>query len=332
MRLKTFKNIDTMDTKDKINNIEDKNVDVKGNDASVGGVETTIQEPTEKEASIAATAVETAKEVANVAGAAVKGTVKTVGVFAKVMGFIFGKLPLLGAVVAVVVLGSLFVFNPFGWEGSLFGKPQIEKTENIVQEVKKIAEFTTACYCEESVIKDNKITTVASWWGNSVDTVNHEIVLTVKCKVRAGYDLSALREDDLVVKGDTIDIKLPAPKVFDVISNPSDYRIFEEIGDWGHDEIVALQKQGKEKMLQNALNSNILEKANKIGKDRVASLFAAFGFNVVNVTLSDIPVREQAPEVAPVAKAVVEQVEAPAVEATPVVDTVAVVVEEQVAA
>ena len=86
MRLKTFKNIDTMDTKDKINNIEDKNVDVQGNDASVGGVETTIQEPVEKEASIAATAVETAKEVANVAGAAVKGTVKTVGVFAKVMG------------------------------------------------------------------------------------------------------------------------------------------------------------------------------------------------------------------------------------------------------
>ena len=77
MRLKTFKNIDTMDTKDKINNIEDKNVDVKGNDASVGGVETTIQEPTEKEASIAAPATFATSFAVSTAVAAIEASFST---------------------------------------------------------------------------------------------------------------------------------------------------------------------------------------------------------------------------------------------------------------
>ena len=103
--------------------------------------------------------------------------------------------------------------------------------EDIVEEVKKISEFTTACYYEESVIKNEKFTTEAQWFGNEQDTINHSVVLTVMCKVRAGFDLSTLSDNDLTVRGDTVDIKLPAPKIFDVISNPSDYKIFEESGE-----------------------------------------------------------------------------------------------------
>lgn len=236
------------------------------------------------------------KDVVNAAGATVKGTVKTVGAFAKFVSFIFSNLPLVGIIVAVIVAAWLFSFNPFGWNINLFGKPQIEKTANIVEEIKKISELTTACYYEESVLQNNKFTTKKHWIGNDVDTVKHTVVLTAMCRVRAGYDLSMLGENDLIVKGDTVNIKLPAPKIFDIISNPSDYRIFEESGDWKHDEIVAMQVQGKERMLQNALENNILEKANIIGKERVATLFATFGFNVVNVTLTDVPVREKVSE------------------------------------
>lgn len=291
------------------------------------------------------------KDVVNAAGATVKGAVKTVGAFAKFVSFIFSNLPLVGVIATVIVAAWLFLFNPFGWNMNLFGKPQIEKTANIVEEIKKISELTTACYYEESVLQNNKFTTKKHWIGNDVDTVKHTVVLTAMCRVRAGYDLSMLGENDLIVKGDTVDIKLPAPKIFDVISNPSDYRIFEEIGDWEHEEIVAMQVQGKERMLQNALENNILEKANIIGKERVATLFATFGFNVVNVTLTDVPayVAPEQPEavveqVAPAVEEAVEEVAAPVVEevAAPAVEEVAeevaapateaVVAEEQVAA
>ena len=262
------------------------------------------------------------KDVVNAAGATVKGTVKTVGAFAKFVSFIFSNLPLVGVIAAVIVAAWLFLFNPFAWNMNLFGKPQIEKTANIVEEVKKISELTTACYYEESVLQKEKIITKKQWFSSDVDTVKNTIVLTVLCKVRAGFDLSMLGENDLVVKGDTVNIKLPAPKIFDVISNPSDYRIFEESGDWKHDEIVAMQVHGKERMLQNALANNILEKANIIGKERVATLFATFGFNVVNVTLSEVPARMKpaTPVTEPVSPVVEEQTEVPAVEVVPAVE------------
>ena len=283
------------------------------------------------------------KNVVNAAGA----TVKTVGAFAKFVSFIFSNLPLVGVIAAVIVAAWLFLSNPFDWNMNLFGKPQIEKTANIVEEVKKISELTTACFYEESVIKSEKFTTKKHWYGNKIDTVKHEIVLTAMCKVRAGFDLSMLGDGDLVIKGDTVNIKLPAPKIFDVISNPSDYRTFEEIGDWEHEEIVAMQVDKKDKVLQNAHNHNILQKANHVGKGRVTTLFQALGFNVVNVTLTDVPayIAPEQPEaaveqVAPaveeavgeVAAPVVEEVAAPAVEEVAAPSTEAVAAEEQVAA
>ena len=43
------------------------------------------------------------------------------------------------------------------------------------------------------------------------------------------------------------------------------------------------------------------KKANKYGKERISALFETFGFNVINVTLSEIPVVAEEPtaEVAP---------------------------------
>lgn len=225
---------------------------------------------------------------------AVKGGVAVAGngFFATLFGFITAHMPavLIAAAVSAVLATTAYIVADMN-------KPLlIENTANIVEEVKKISEFTTACYYEESVIQDHKLTTKKQWFGNELDTVENSIVLTVLCKVRAGYDLSAIDGDALVVKGDTVNIKLPAPKIFDVISNPSDYKIFEEIGKWEHDEVIVLQKQAKEKMLQNALDHNILEKANSIGKERIKTLFATLGFKVINVTLSDVPAREVAPK------------------------------------
>ena len=300
-----------MDTNNKNNNhLEDNNIapqdnNVAGNDTNtqneitgnnnkdsfmknVNNVVTKGEKIAETAINAADKAGEVGKTVLKTAGTVAGGAAKGVGILAKITGFCFNNPQLVGIVAAVLVVGYFLLFNPFGWNLNLFGKPQIEKTANIVEEVKKISEFTTACYYEESVIKNEKFTTEAQWFGNELDTINHSVVLTVMCKVRAGFDLSAISENDLIVWGDTVDIKLPAPKIFDVISNPSDYRIFEESGEWQHEEFVAMQKEGKKKMLQNALDQNILEKANTIGKERIKTLFTSFGFNVVNVTVTDV--------------------------------------------
>ena len=203
------------------------------------------------------------------------------------------KLKIYAAVIGVVVVGVAILFlwwNPLGWSFSLpklfgAGGVKIENTANVIEKVKKISELVTTCYYEEYVLlsKKNELKEVGLF-KKSVDTLYNEIVITVKGTVRAGFDLSKIADDGIKVHGDTIDIKLPAPQILDIISNPSDYTIFEESGKWSHEEIVALQSQGKERTLNNALQHNLLLKANEAGKERVADLFRSFGFSVVNVT------------------------------------------------
>ena len=203
------------------------------------------------------------------------------------------KLKIYAAVIGVVVVGVAILFlwwNPLGWSFSLpklfgAGGVKLENTANVIEKVKKISELVTTCYYEEYVLlsKKNELKEVGLF-KKSVDTLYNEIVITVKGTVRAGFDLSKIADDGIKVHGDTIDIKLPAPQILDIISNPSDYTIFEESGKWSHEEIVALQSQGKERTLNNALQHNLLLKANEAGKERVADLFRSFGFSVVNVT------------------------------------------------
>ena len=200
------------------------------------------------------------------------------------------KLKIYAAVIGVVVVGVAILFlwwNPLGWSFSLpklfgAGGVKIENTANVIEKVKKISELVTTCYYEEYVLlsKKNELKEVGLF-KKSVDTLYNEIVITVKGTVRAGFDLSKIADDGIKVHGDTIDIKLPAPQILDIISNPSDYTIFEESGKWSHEEIVALQSQGKERTLNNALQHNLLLKANEAGKERVADLFRSFGFSVV---------------------------------------------------
>ena len=207
------------------------------------------------------------------------------------------KLKIYAAIACVVVVGVailLLWWNPFGWSFSLpklfgAGGVKIENTANVIEKVKKISELVTTCYYEEYVLlsKKNELKEVGLF-KKSVDTLYNEIVITVKGTVRAGFDLSKIADDGIKVHGDTIDIKLPAPQILDIISNPSDYTIFEESGKWSHEEIVALQSQGKERTLNNALQHNLLLKANEAGKERVADLFRSFGFSVVNVTTTPI--------------------------------------------
>lgn len=217
-------------------------------------------------------------------------------------------------IIAIVLVagGFLFLkFNPFGWNINFLrgSELKIDDTANVVEKIKKISEFTTACYYAEFVLKDekNEISKLASLknqmnsskatriaanivnplaasqLNNASDSTLCEIVILSKGTVRAGYDLSKIGANDLKIANDTITINIPAPEVFDVILNPSDYEFFIQEGKWSHEEITSIQSTAKERLLNDALNAGILDKAESFGKDRIQGLFKTFGFNVVNV-------------------------------------------------
>lgn len=162
---------------------------------------------------------------------------------------------------------------------------KIDQTETVVEEIKKIAEFTSACYYEEFVIHKSKPVT-----GNYVTKMlktKPEVVIIAKGVVRAGVDLSKVGNEDIKVKNDTLSISLPKPEVFDVIINPSNYEIFSEDGDWSHDEISKIISDGKTTLEKNALKEGIISKAGDLSQKKLESLFKNMGFNVVEINIKE---------------------------------------------
>ena len=102
-------------------------------------------------------------------------------------------------IAAVVIIGGFFLLkmNPFGWNINFLGisELKIDDTANVVEKIKKISEFTTACYYEEFVLKEekkeaSKLEGVAKFVKVQADSTLNEIVILSKGTVRAGYNLS----------------------------------------------------------------------------------------------------------------------------------------------
>ena len=164
----------------------------------------------------------------------------------------------------------------------------IDKTANVVEKIRKISEFTTACYYEEAVLQDDKVEAgeqnrLMSLANIEADSVYSEVVILAKGRVRAGYDLSKVAADQIKVGGDSISIVLPKPEIFDVIASPSDYEMYIEEGKWSHEEISTIQTNYREALKASSLESGILEKADKSGKERLELFLKALGFSYVEL-------------------------------------------------
>ena len=185
-------------------------------------------------------------------------------------------------VIVFAIIGGLYL----GYRLNLFSLPSfgknaltIEKTANVVEEIKKIGEFTTACYYEEIAMHDTRIDTT-SILGIKYHK-NNEIVLIGKGIVRAGLDLAKLTEDALTAHGDTLEIRLPDVEVFDVILNPSDFSVEYENGTWDNEMLKPIKAAAKKQLEANAIASGILKKADESGRKHLKNLFATFGYNEV---------------------------------------------------
>jgi hypothetical protein len=148
------------------------------------------------------------------------------------------------AIFAVVLLYKILNIFGFNIKNPFEVQPiVIDKTENIVEEIRQLGELKTTSYYQEGVIIKNR----KSFWGDS------ELVLIVRGIVRVGFDLSMTDVEDIAINADEIIIKLPQVEIFDVITNPSDFKIFEESGKWSHEEVTEIQKEARGIIKKNAI-------------------------------------------------------------------------------
>lgn len=225
--------------------------------------------------------------------------------------------------IAATVLAFAFIFffliNPFHLNiGFANRKLEIEKTTNLVKEIKKIAEFTTACFYEELVIEDikykykeHKVYKKSDNWykrqlgldktvvGTQIDSTEiGKIVLIAKGKIRAGLNFSKLTEEDFKIQNDTLYATLPEAEIFDIIINPSDIEFFHRDGNyWDEESISELVSRSKNSMYDHAMNENILEKANKYGVEKMSNIFKTFGFKEAVVTIKETTANDISSEI-----------------------------------
>jgi hypothetical protein len=106
------------------------------------------------------------------------------------------------------------------------------------------------------------------------------VCLIAKGNVRAGYDLQEINPQDIQISNKILQIKLPSPKIIDVIINPKGWDFYVEDGDWSNTDIKEIQSTAKEIIKQDAIDLGILEKAEQ-GKEKLKVLLMSFGFNDV---------------------------------------------------
>lgn len=197
-------------------------------------------------------------------------------------------------IIVVVVLGVVaFTLYKTG----VFNKNEelaIDETANVVTEIKKISEFTSACFYEDIILQDTKTSKVvnnavgdkiANLLGKNEGLSKDELVIVASGKVRAGFHLNNLDENHIFVSGDTLTVDLPKAEIFDVIVNPSDFDIYIEDGKWSHEQVTKLEEKAVGQIKEDAEKDGILDKATRSGVKKLTDMFKTFGFSVVNITI-----------------------------------------------
>ena len=208
----------------------------------------------------------------------------------KIIKFFF----VLIVILAVLAAGAFFAMK----KGLLDFKGdelKIAETPTVISEIKKISEFISACFYEEIILQEKKTRKVvdnsvgnkiAGLFGKKEGLITDEIVIIANGKVRAGFNLKNLADNDIRINGDTLTVNLHEAEIFDVIVNPSNFDIYIEDGTWDEKKVTDIKNKAVSKIKEDALSEGILVKATNSGVKKLAEMFKTFGFPVVHITVN----------------------------------------------
>ena len=192
-------------------------------------------------------------------------------------------IPVLAIIVLVLVAAALLWLKLKPKDEGL----KIDETANVVTEIRKIAQFTSACYYEDVILKDKKANetlggkVVNSFSKKDKPILEDEIVIVASGKVRAGFDLSKLSEKDIVIRDSVLEVTLPKAEIFEVIVNPSGFDVYVEDGTWSHEQVTKVENKAMNKIRKDAISDGLLEKATELGVTKLTELFKTFGYKEV---------------------------------------------------
>lgn len=143
----------------------------------------------------------------------------------------------------------------------------IDETPIHIESIKTIAEISTVSYKDEVVMdtceyyKEKSSLYDPREWIRMYDrNIKRRLTLIVKGEVKYGLDLTD-SNFDLKSNKDTVWLKLPQPKILDIIVSPSKTEVFQEQGVWRDSDRQRLESQAKNTLKENAVEFKLEDKA-----------------------------------------------------------------------
>ncbi len=185
------------------------------------------------------------------------------------------------AIILALVLGGAF------WASRTFfqnDEVHIDTSRAaVVQKIQSLGNLETTSFTLEKVI------TAGDEKGNIVSKFlfGDNLLLIAHGKVVAGFDLSLLTPEDVVVKGDEVSIFIGEPKILSASLDSSQTKVYDRDTGFlnkGDKDLEAEARAAAEASIREAAcQAGILEEAEKKGKEMVERIFSFAGFTKVIV-------------------------------------------------
>jgi hypothetical protein len=112
---------------------------------------------------------------------------------------------------------------------------------------------------------------------------SRELVIIAKGKIIAGTDFKKIQAQQVFVQKDSVSLVIPHAEILDAIINPAGMETFIETGIWTEKEITAVKIKARNKMIERALQQQILDKANARSIMLMENFLKSAGFKKVTV-------------------------------------------------
>ena len=172
-------------------------------------------------------------------------------------------------------IAFLFILTSCG------GSDEAIKDEN-VYEIRDVGKLSTTEFTIGKIVKLDD--TEAEWYKYG----DRKILISTKAKVKAGVDLSKIKDEDIKVKGNTIEIKLPPAEITTFTMDPRYTHTEMESINGFRDKFTQKEKnsflkQGEEAIKKELPNTGILDDAEKNAVAFIENFYKQLGFENVIV-------------------------------------------------
>lgn len=212
------------------------------------------------------------------------------------MNKIFLKAILNAVGIVALVLLAIFIYETFIDQND-GGGGRVDPSPPILEAVKHV---NKQVFIEHYNAVDMTYSEVPRDWLSFLSNIGiqQEVVVLLRGRIPAGFDLEEFSEKDIWVSADgkRAQITLPAPKIFaeNVAIDFENSRILSQSDTCPNflceDTLVAYQSQvmpaGRDRLIEFARQNGILEQAAKDGKEYYEQLLKSLGFEEVRVVVT----------------------------------------------